>query len=190
VADLTDASLNDRLHRSCGFLAAIVARLLAVRTPSPCPRWPGRVLRIADGSCVSKPGSRGTDWRVHGVYDLGAGGFSRLELTDKHGGEALDRGAGVEGEFRMADRGYSAAKALRRFVASVKQAKGADYVVRLRWRSFRLREPCGAKFDLITHLQNMPKDRSLDDVRVLIEGAGDANSSPLSARIVIARKPE
>ena len=132
VADLTDASLNDRLHQSCDFLAAIVAKLLAARTPSPCPRWPGRSLRIADGSCVSKPGSRGTDWRVHGVYDLGAGGFSHLELTDKHGGEALDRG-GVEGEIRIADRGYSAAKALRRFVASVKQAKGADYVVRLRW---------------------------------------------------------
>ena len=139
VADLTDASLNDRLHQSCDFLAAIVAKLLAARTPSPCPRWPGRVLRIADGSCVSKPGSRGTDWRVHGVYDLGAGGFSHLELTDKHGGEALDRGAGVEGEIRIADRGYSAAKALRRFVASVEQAKGADYVVRLRWRTRRSR---------------------------------------------------
>ena len=169
VADLTDASLNDRLHQSCDFLAAIVAKLLAARTPSPCPRWPGRRLRIADGSCVSKPGSRGTDWRVHGVYDLGAGGFSHLELTDKHGGEALDRGAGVEGEIRIADRGYSAAKALRRFVASVKQAKGADYVVRLRWRSFRLREPCGAKFDLIAHLQNMPKEQNIDDLRVFAD---------------------
>ena len=33
VADLTDASLNDRLHQSCDFLAAIVAKLLAARTP-------------------------------------------------------------------------------------------------------------------------------------------------------------
>jgi len=190
VADLTDASLSDRLHQSCDFLAAIVAKLLAARTLSPCPRWRGRSLRISDGSCVSKPGSRGTDWRVHGVYDLGAGGFSHLELTDNHGGEALDRGAGVEGEIRIADRGYSAAKALRRFVTSVQQAKGADYVVRLRWRSFRLRKPCGAKFDLIAHLRNMPKEQDIDDVCVLIEGAGDPNSRPLSARIVIARKPE
>ncbi len=36
----------------------------------------------------------------------------------------------------------------------------------------------------------MPKVQDLDEVCVLIEGAGDANSSPLSARIVIARKPE
>ena len=184
VADLTDASLNDRLHQSCDFLAAIVAKLLAARTLSPCPRWPGRSLRISDGSCVSKPGSRGTDWRVHGVYDLGAGGFSHLELTDKHGGEALDRGAGVEGEIRIADRGYSAAKALRRFMASAQQAKGADYLVRLRWSSLRLRKPHGEKFELIAHLQNMPKDQNIDDIGVLIDGAG----APMQTRIVIARK--
>jgi hypothetical protein len=184
VADLTDASLNDRLHQSCDFLAAIVANLLQAK--APCPRWRGRSLRVADGSCVSKPGSRGTDWRVHGVYDLGSGGFSHLELTDQHGGEALDRGAGIEGEIRIADRGYSAAKALRRFVASVKQAKGADYLVRLRWSSLRLRKPCGERFDLIAHLRNIPKEQDVDDVRVLIEGAG----APMRTRIVIGRKPE
>lgn len=112
VADPTDASLDDRLHRSRDFLAAIVADLPRAKTPGPCPRWPLRGLRISDGSRVAKPGSRGADWRVHGVYDLGAGGFGHLEPTDKHGGEALDRGAGVEGEIRIADRGYSAAKAL------------------------------------------------------------------------------
>jgi hypothetical protein len=184
VADLTDASLNDRLHQSCDFLAAIVASLLQAK--APCPRFRGRSIRVADGSCVSKPGSRGTDWRVHGVYDLGSGGFSNLELTDKHGGEALDRGVGIEGEIRIADRGYSAAKALRRFMASAQQAKGADYLVRLRWSSLRLRKPHGEKFELIAHLQNMPKDQNIDDIGVLIDGAG----APMQTRIVIARKPE
>lgn len=189
VADLTDASLNDRLHQSCDFLAAIVAGLLRAKAPGPSLRWPSRALRISDGSCVSKPGSKGTDWRVHGVYDLGRGGFSHLELTDEHGGEALDRGAAMEGEIRIADRGFSAAKALRRFVASVTGRKGADYVVRLRWSSLRLSTPDGAKFDLIAHLRNMPADKSSDDAAVLIEGAGEPNSRPLPARIVIVRKP-
>ena len=70
VADLTDASLNDRLHQSCEFLSEIVASMLRAKTPGSDFRWPGRVLRISDGSCVSKPGSKGTDWRVHAVYDL------------------------------------------------------------------------------------------------------------------------
>ena len=116
--------------------------------------------------------------------------FRHLELTDKHGGEALDRGpdgegeTGVEGEIRIADRGYSAAKALRRFMASAQQAKGADYLVRLRWSSLRLRKPHGEKFELIAHLQNMPKDQNIDDIGVLIDGAG----APMQTRIVIARK--
>ena len=126
---------------------------------------------------------------MHGVYDLGAGGFSHLELTDKHGGEALDRGRRRRRNPHRRSRlfGGESLAPLRR---ELKQAKGADYVVRLRWRSFRLREPCGAKFDLIAHLQNMPKEQNIDDLRVLIEGAGDPNANPLSTRIVIARKPE
>jgi hypothetical protein len=186
VANLTDASLNDRLHQSCDFLAEIVAGLLRAKAPGPCLRWPSRVVRISDGSCISKPGSKGTDWRVHGVYDLGSGGFSNLELTDKHGGEALDRGAGIEGEIRIADRGYSAAKALCRFIKSAVR-ESADYVVRLRWSSLRLSTPAGVKFDLIAHLNAMPADRASDDVAVLIEGAGA--QSPLPARLVILRKP-
>jgi len=78
VANLTDASLNNRLHQSCDFLAEIVAGLLRAKVPGPCFRRPSRVLRISDGSRVYKPGSKGTDWRVHGVYELGSGGFSHL----------------------------------------------------------------------------------------------------------------
>lgn len=186
VADLTDASLNDRLHQSCDFLAAIVAAMLRAKTPGCGFRWPGRVLRISDGSCVSKPGSKGTDWRVHAVYDLGAGGFSHFELTDKHGGEALDRGAAIAGEIRLGDRNYSTAKALRRFLASVGEAGNADHVVRLRWSSLRLRATSGEKFDLVAHLRDMPADQHSDDLGVLIEGAG----APMPARVVIVRKPE
>ncbi len=193
VADLTDASLNDRLHQSCDFLSAIMAAMLRAKTPGSSFRWPGRVLRISDGSCVSKPGSRGTDWRVHAVYDLGAGGFSHFELTDKHGGEALDRGAAIGGEIRLGDRNYSSAKALRRFVASVGKAESADYVVRLRWSSLRLRAADGEKFDLVAHLRDMNRSDDLgskwnriDDLRVSIEGAG----APMPARLVILRKPE
>ncbi len=50
VADLTDASLNDRLHQSCDFLAAIVAKLLAARTL--------RLARVGrDAVCGSRMGA-------------------------------------------------------------------------------------------------------------------------------------
>ena len=77
-----------RLKQAVAFLASLVGQLLAAKTPGANLRWPGRTLRLADGTCVSKPASKGTDWRVHGVFDLASGGFSHLELTDEHGAEA------------------------------------------------------------------------------------------------------
>jgi len=103
-------------------------------------------LRLADGTCVSKPGSTGTDWRVHGVFDLGRGGFSRLELTDAHGAEVLERGASHPSEIRIGDRNYARAPVLRRFRA---QSGGkADFIVRLGWNALQLTNPAGKPFDL------------------------------------------
>src|SRR5450432_1494771 len=135
VAELTDASLNDRLHQSCEFLEAIAMAMLRAKAPGSDFRWPGRSIRICDGTCVSKPGSKGTDWRVHAVFDLGSGGFSHLELTDKHGAEALDRGAPLTGEIRIGDRNYARVPVLKRFLT---EACGkADFIVRAGWNAFQ-----------------------------------------------------
>ena len=119
LASLTGQSLNERLHRSVAFLAGIIHRLLAGRSTGRPLLWAGRCLRIADGSSLSQPGSTGTDWRLHGVYDLGRGGFSHLELTDRHGAELLLRCEPVAGEVLIADRGYARAKELRALSRSV-----------------------------------------------------------------------
>jgi len=74
-------------------------------------------------------------------------------------------------------------KALRRFRrGACSRRKGADMLSGCAGDPSAATKPCGAKVDLIAHLQNMPKEQDIDDVRVLIEGAGDANLSPLSAR--------
>jgi hypothetical protein len=187
IAKLTDPSLNDRLHAANDFLKAIVARLLADKATGPGRRWPGRCLRLADGSSLSEPGAEGTDWRLHAVYDLERGGFSHLDLTDAHGAEALDRGDAVPGEIRLADRNYGQAKALRRFIDSVSGTVGADYVVRLRWSSLRLRHEDGRAFTLIDHLNDLPADQMSSDVAVLIDD-GSAQP-PLRARVIVLRKP-
>jgi hypothetical protein len=111
------------------------------------------VLRLADGTCVSKPGSKGTDWRIHGVFDLDSGGFSHLELTDKHGAEALDRGMPLAGEIRIGDRGYAKTPVLQRFMA---ESGKADFIVRVGWNALRLSTIQGKPFDLIGYLQRLP----------------------------------
>src|SRR5258708_11353027 len=118
TVELSNPGIHYRLKQAVAFLAALVGLLLAAKAPGARLRWPGRTLRLADGSCVSKPGSKGTDWRIHGVFDLGSGGFSHLELTDKHGGEALERGVPLAGEIPIGDRAFAPPPGLRRFLAA------------------------------------------------------------------------
>ena len=91
IAELGNPGVKYRLNQATAFLAALVERLLAGTAPGADWRRPARTLRLADGTCISKPGSAGTDWRVPGVFDRGRGGFPHLELTDKHGAEARVR---------------------------------------------------------------------------------------------------
>ena len=184
IVELSNPGVHYRLKQAVAFLAAIVGRLLAVKAPGARLRWPGRTLRLADGSCVSKPGSKGTDWRIHGVFDLGSGGFSHLELTDKHGTEALERGAALAGEIRIGDRGYARAPVLQRFLT---EAGGtADFIVRVGWAALRLGTPRGKAFDLIGYLQCLPTDMRPHEVTLL--AAAGSGKAALPVRLIVQRK--
>ena len=142
-----------------------MAGQLADQAPGAAVRWPGRTLRNADGSCFRERGSKTTSWRLHAVYDLGRGGFSDLELTDKHGAEAIERGAPIPGEIRVGDRNFARAQSLHAFRQD--SANQADFIVRVGWNAFRLRRSDGRAFDLIDHLGTLPNDQVPHEVTVL-----------------------
>jgi hypothetical protein len=186
VAQLSGPSLHDRLHQSVAFLRAITRRLLGQeRVVSPL--WQGRHLRIADSTSLSEPGSKGTDWRVHAVYDLAGGRFTHLELTDGHGGEGLDRGTPVAGELRLGDRGYAIGPALGRYLAQG-QAEGADFIVRLRWRGLKLYDAEGRAFDLCGMLRGIAAPGEMSSVSV--QAALGADNSLAGLRVIAVRLPE
>lgn len=184
IAELSNPGVHYRLKQAVGFLAVLVARLLAAKAPGAKLRWPGRTLRLADGTCVSKPGSKGTDWRVHGVFDLGSGGFSHLELTDKHGAEALDRGTAQAGEIRIGDRNFARVPALKRFLA---EACGqADFIVRVGWNALQLSTPRGKPFDLISYLQRLPS--GMRPRETILRAADVRRQAALPLRLIVQRK--
>jgi hypothetical protein len=184
IAELSNPGVKYRLDQAMDFLAALVERLLAAKVPGAELRWPDRTLRLADGTCVSQPGSTGTDWRVHGVFDLGRGGFSHLDLTDKHGAEALERGVPQPGEIRIGDRNYARASVLRRFRA---QSGGtADFIVRLGWNALQLANPAGRPFDLIGYLECLPPDPSPHEVNLRASVGRDEPA--LAVRLIVQRK--
>jgi hypothetical protein len=185
LAEMSDPGIKFRLDKAAGFLEEVVASQLAAISAGASLRWAGRFLRAADGSSISQRASSGTDWRVHGVFDLGRGGFSHLEVTDKHGAEALDRGAPLPGEVRIGDRNYASAKRLQSFR---EQSNGqADFIARLRWNALRLRKPDGKPFDLIKHLATLPRDFLPHEVSV--QAVVTRSQPPLPLRLIILRKP-
>lgn len=183
-AQMSDPGVKYRLDKAVGFLKAVMNGQLAAKSAGASVRWAGRTLRACDGTCISKRGSTGTDWRVHAVYDLGRGGFSHLDLTDGHGAEAIDRGAPVAGEIRIGDRNYATVTSLQRF--RQQSAKQADFIVRVRWRGFSLNRTEGADFDLIDYLGTLPHDEVPHEVTVQAKLGPLDPALPL--RLVIRRK--
>jgi hypothetical protein len=182
LAQLSDPAVKYRLDQAVPFLKALLEQQLAERAGGATLRWPGRRLRVVDGTHISQPGSKGSDWLVHGGYDLGGGGFFHLELTDKYGAESLLRGAPIPGEVRLGDRNFATAKALHSFLAQ--SHNQADFLVRAGWKAFALSRADGADFDLIAHLQALPHDQQPHEVAVQ---ATVDKTTHLPLRLIILR---
>lgn len=184
IATISNPGVKYRLDKAVEYLKAVMEQLLAARCGSQALLWPGRYLRLADGTSVSQSGSQGTDWNIHGVFDLGIGGFSGLELTDGKGAEAITRGASIAGEVRIGDRNYCRASVLHRFRQD--SSMQADFIVRTGWNSFKFTTPDGNAFDLIKHLSVTPQNQMMHEVE--LRAAVDRKIT-LPLRMIILRKP-
>ncbi len=183
LAKLSDPGLKYRLDKAVPFLKSLMEQQLAERAGSVSLRWPGRFLRAVDGTTISQRGSKGSDWRVHAGFDLGTGGFSHLELTDKHGAESFERGAPIPGEVRIGDRNYANARPLHDL--RTRSRGQADFIVRVRWKSFSLSRPDGTRFNLIEHLGTLPVDDRAHEV--MVQAKVDKKQN-LPLRLIVVRK--
>jgi hypothetical protein len=183
LARLSDPAVKYRLDQAVPFLKALLEQQLAERAGSRTLRWPGRSLRVVDGTHISQPGSKGSDWLIHAGFDLGGGGFFHLELTDKYGAESALRGAPRPGEVRIGDRAFANAKALYGFRAQ--SDSQADFLVRAGWKAFALSRSEGSAFDLIAHLQALPQDWQPHEV--LVRAQVD-KTTQLPLRLIILRQ--
>src|SRR5258706_1364890 len=174
VAELSDTALHNRLRHAADWLVAIAGQLLAARLDAATRARP---LRLVDATCISKPGSRGTDWRLHAVFDPASQAFVQFDLTDVKGGESFEHFTIQPGELWIGDRGYIACSGLHHVLSG-----GADFLIRAGWNAFRLRDTEGDSFDLISTLRTTA-DRL--DQPLIIEGKQGA---PIKARLIVIRK--
>ena len=139
LADISEAAWRKRLRRSNPWLLWLLSALVAApeATVPACPRPPGRLL-LVDASCLHQPGGTGDDWRLHLAYDFLAGRMAQVHITDRFGGERLDRYAWQAGDVIVADNGYG----YRRSVAVAVQQQ-ADVIVRIHPATFPLETEVG-----------------------------------------------
>lgn len=140
LGHLSDVAVLKRLRNAADWLGHLVMRCLHERGLSASTSV--SVVRLIDATVVSKPGSTGTDWRLHVGLDLAKERIRSAEITGVEGGETFRRLSVEPGEIVVGDRGYSRAPG----IASVLDRQG-HVVVRLAPHLLPLRTAAGDVVD-------------------------------------------
>jgi len=148
---LSKTAVRKRLRHSVRWLGHLLLTWLHIPT-GDMEGMRGVRVRLVDATVVSRPGSRGTDWRVHLSLDLGRVCLDGIEVTDAHGAETLARFPVQPGEIRLADRGYAHARGL----GPVLQADG-QVVVRMNWQNLRLETQEGERVHVAAWLRELAR---------------------------------
>jgi hypothetical protein len=153
--DLSHVALFKRLRAAHEWLSQLCCGLLEwqrERIGEPHP-WPeGWKVRLIDATDIQEPGSSGTSWRIHYSMSMPSMVCDHYEITDGKGGEKLGRFNFSQGEFVVADRGYSH----RAGVAHVIDA-GAHALVRWNPAAFPLEDGKGKPDNMLGWLRKLPK---------------------------------
>jgi hypothetical protein len=117
----------------------------------PVPALPhGYRVRAIDATTVTRPGSRGTDWRVHYSVNLEDLQCDFFEVTDAHGGETFRRIPVASGDLLLGDRCYGTPPG----IAHVAQT-GGHVLVRVNHKALPLYDIEGEPFRLADELRSM-----------------------------------
>ncbi len=177
IATMSDVAVLKRLRGSADWLGHLAGQLVAAHA---APTGPSRPLRIVDGSTVRAPG--GGLWRLHVAYDPGEQRFTHIELTDGRGAEKLERAPVAAGEIRIGDRCYARPEGLRHL-----SAHGGDFIVRIGWKSLRLRQSDGSALDLTQLLDEAREGEPVDRIVEVVNGR--KRSLPTQpVRLIVIRK--
>ncbi len=116
----------------------------------PTPSLPhGYRVRAIDATTVSRPGSLGTDWRLHFSVNLEDLQCDFFEVTDVRGGETFRRIPVAPGDVLLGDRCYGTPPG----IAHVARA-GGHVLVRVNHRTLPLFDIEGEPFRLVAELRS------------------------------------
>lgn len=181
LCDISRQAIEKRVLNSTAWLRHLVTVLL--HTVVPAPVSGSHVIKrlvLRDGSVISRPGSSGTEWRLHLSWQPFALQPIELTTTDAHTGEGLDDAGIQAGDLVLADRAYGIWREIQVVLDAL-----AYLVIRLTWSNLPLCTLDGPSFDLPAWLHNLPEKQQMAEVSVY--AANDPSRRPL--RLVAGRVP-
>jgi hypothetical protein len=181
IAKLSDMALLKRLRKAVPWLRSLAIGLLE-RSGRILyqPDWLGRFkVRCVDATVVNRPGSQGTDWRLHFSWGLCDLCFEQFLVTDQRVGETLRNFTVQPGDLLIGDRIYAVANGMKHIVD-----QGGDFIVRLGYQSL-------ATYDLQNACRiNLPKELAslrVGEVREWLVICRDREGNPLTIRVCAIR---
>lgn len=151
VAAVSDVALLYRFCRCQRWLGHLLMQVLQQRNAA-IRELAGVRLRLIDTTGISRPGSRGTDWRIHVSMDLGKMCLDGVEVTDGHQKESLARFPARADEIWVGDRGFAFAQPMGALLQ-----RAARLVVRIGWVSLPLTTDGTQRLNLIAWLQPLTR---------------------------------
>jgi len=181
LCNISRQAIEKRVLNSTAWLRYLVAVLLRAVAPAPASGSKAvKRLVLRDGSVISRPGSPGTEWRLHLSWQPFALQPVELTISDAHTTEGLV-GAGIQaGDLVLADRAYGIWREIQVVLDAL-----AYLVIRLTWSNLPLCTLDGQTFDLPAWLRSLPENQQMTAVTVC--AVDDPDRRPL--RLVAGRVP-
>lgn len=182
LCDISRQAIQKRVLNSTDWLRHVLAAQLGelIEVPREAVGLIRRLV-LVDGSTIARPGSPGTEWRLHLNWQPFDQQPAGVILTDEKQGEGFE-GLGLEADdLVIADRGYG----IWRHIQVVLEAC-AYFIIRLTWSNLPLLTPEGEPFDLIQWLKSLPEEQT--EAQITVVAADDPERRPL--RLVAGRLPE
>lgn len=140
IANISGQALFNRMVGAETLFKSLFVHALG-HASSKVESWMGYRMLAIDATTLCGPGAKGTDQRLHVVYDLGKGLPLSVDLTGPKGGETLCRHHSFgSGDLILADAGYGHGKGLTWALRS-----GSHLLVRFNFESILLLGQDGEK---------------------------------------------
>ena len=181
VCDISRQAIEKRVLKSTNWLRYLLSVLLATVIEMP-DQIDGLVRRVIlhDTSSISRPGSPGTEWRLHLSWFPFTLQPAQVTMTDEKTGEGLEAVGLQAGDLVVADRAYG----IWGTISVVLEAL-AYFIIRLTWSNLPLQTPDGRPFDIIAWLHSLPEEQEWAEVTVIARD--DPKQRPL--RLIAGRLP-